>query len=558
MKRPSVKFDQEAVLDFLLRHGEKFVVAVAGLCAAWLVWGGISALNSKSVGSGQLPEAISRKAADALTHLDRVAEPPAELLPDHPPLFETIDPWRKPLVPWRSVAAVEVVDAPPVTPLDKPLFDELARRPKPEVFPLEDLRATSGIAVLAVKAGGQAAADPAGVGGGSGRIVPYVLVTGLIPARKQRDEYRRRFADVGFPDVKRDSPLWSDFEIDRALVVPGGQDSWQRIDLAAVAKSRAAEWAAAAAATVPAEYLLAAAEDSRSPQTTPVAFCGPLPERVDGGWKADDLHPWVVEQMQAKSGPGTNPQPGSEPQPATQQPPGEKGSPQGADYRLFRFIDTAVEPGKAYKYRVRLKVWNPNLGLPQQQLVDASLAKDQKLSAPDSGASAAVTVPEPLSLLVRTIRAAELKRMRLKPDVFEILVLAESRKTGNYALRSLRSAVGGIANVDNKLNKPPADVRCQGEDIETKWVLIDALGQQLDRVDAAPPKGAGKPISEPLEMLFMRPDGSFATVSAADSALRIAQYATTLADTDDGKREPKSGPQEPPPANPFAPTPRTP
>jgi hypothetical protein len=382
--------------------------------------------------------------------------------------------------------------------------------------------------------------------------VPYVLVTGLIPARKQRDEYRRRFADVGFPDVKRDSPLWSDFEIDRALVVPGGQESWERVDLAAVAKTRTAEWAAAAAATVPADYLLAATEDSRSPQTTPIAFCGPLPERVDGGWKTDDMHPWVIEQVQAKSKPEANPPPGGEPQ------PDGKGPPQGAEFRLFRFIDTAVEPGKSYKYRVRLKVWNPNLGLPEQQLVEAGLAKDPKLTAANSGPSPAVTVPEPLSLLVRMLRAGDIKKMRLKPDVFEILVLAESRKTGNYALRSLRSSVGGIANVDNKLNKPPADVRCQGEDIETKWLLVDALGQQLDRADAAATKGGNKQIGEPLEMLFMRPDGSFATVSAADSIRRIAQYATTLPEADDGKREPKSGPQEAAQPNPFAPNPRAP
>lgn len=577
MKRPSLRFNTEAVFEWLLRHAEKLVVACVAGCAAWLLWGAIDALRSKSVGAGQMPDVISRKAAEALAHLDRVAEPPAELLPEHQSLSAALDTWRPPLFPWRSSAVLELADAPAMTPLDKPLFDELAKRPKPEILPLENLRASAGIAVLAAKSGDSAAPGAeATAAAPAGRIVPYVVVTGLIPAGKQRDEYRRRFADVGFPDAKRDSPLWSDFEIDRAVVDPGGKEAWERIDLAA-ARNRAGEWEAEAPSVVPAEYLLSAAEDVRSRQTTPLPFCGPLPQRIDEGWKAEQMHPWVWERMRTKDQPPPAAAPGKpaggDADPAADGPgfgptaaaatpavapvrQAGDGKPQEPEFRLFRFLDTAVEQGKTYRYRVRLKVWNPNWKLPEQHLVDAAFATDQKLVAPVSDETTAVRVPESMSLLARTIRAADQKRMRMKPDMFEVLVLAESRRSGGYALRSLLSYVGGVANVDSKLNKPPADVRCRGEDIETKWVLVDVLGSQVDRADVAAAKGP-KQIGEQLDMLFLRPDGTFAVVSAAESEKSIGQYAATLSDADDGKRETRQTGQDAPPAdrgaNPFGP-----
>ena len=36
------------------------------------------------------------------------------------------------------------------------------------------------------------------------------------------------------------------------------------------------------------------------------------------------------------------------------------------DYCLFRFIDTSVEPGELYRYRVTLRAWNPNWNLPKK------------------------------------------------------------------------------------------------------------------------------------------------------------------------------------------------
>jgi hypothetical protein len=184
----------------------------------------------------------------------------------------------------------------------------------------------------------------------------------------------------------------------------------------------------------------------------------------------------------------------------------------GLDYRLFRFIDTTVEPGKTYRYRVRLSLWNPNRDLEPRYLADAALAKDVKLPSAPSNVSDPVTVPDTGALLVRTLRKAELKR--LKAGSVEVLVLDKSSETGNYALRSLVTEPGGLINIDKRLNKP-GDQRTRGEDTFTEAVLVDLRGRQDDRAEARGAKGSPPP--EPLDMLFLEPDGTFTVASAAES-----------------------------------------
>ena len=354
MKRPSIAFNQEAIVDFLLRHGEKFLVAVIGLAALGLAWGAFDAVRSKSASAQQRPEAILRQADEAARHIDRDKTPPAGEKWSGQPLATAIDPWRNP-----SVAA-----PPQLALLDRPLFEELAKRTQPDVFPIEDLRAVAGLAVLPSKApaaepaaaerprprprgrdgepaaGGQPG-DQAGGQPGTGavadkprgRIAPYAVVTGLIPVSKQVAEYSHRFESVGFKDAKRDSPLWADWTIERTVVGAEGE-RWEPIDLVDAGRRWQAEWSGLAGDKVPDAYLLSAAEDKRNPKTTP-PYCGPLPQLLRGSWGVSSLHPWVVEQVR--------------------QPP-DAGAAGGAEFKLFRFIDTSVEPGKSYRYQVQAVV----------------------------------------------------------------------------------------------------------------------------------------------------------------------------------------------------------
>jgi hypothetical protein len=47
--------------------------------------------------------------------------------------------------------------------------------------------------------------------------------------------------------------------------------------------------------------------------------------------------------------------------------------PKGVDYYLLRFFDFAVEPGKKYRYRVKLVLADPNFGIPANMLASAVL-----------------------------------------------------------------------------------------------------------------------------------------------------------------------------------------
>ncbi len=599
MKMPSLSLNADAVVDFLLRHGEKFVVTGLAIVAGWLAWTGFNAVRLETVPSNQRPAAIQSAAAQAESHIASAAEMPADLLPPHASLTATLD-------GWRNSRPEEVRD---LAILDKPLFENLARRSKPRALPLQDLRAVAGIAVLEVKP--QAAAGPTPAASGSsrrprggapqsadldsepeqreeqlgqpGRVVPYVMVTGLIPVAAQQEELNRTFADVSFRDLKLDTAVWTDFEVERATAVAGKESSWQKLDQASVLKLRIAQWAAADANRVPPTLQLAAEQDGRDRKVTPFSFCGPIPTRIDEPWGLEQFHPLVIDALrqaaQARQ---------QENQPVAGQPAGlpafvDRGDgptgfnpasqpaaepidgviePQSEPQRMFRFIDTAVEPGKSYRYRVTLKIANPNFGLDSQYIAEPALANDPQLSAPPSDATTAVGIPDPVMMLASRLDADDMRRLKLKPGMFELLVIAPSEKTGNYSLRSVVTEIGGVANVDESLNRP-GDVRFKGEKTTTNRVLLDVIGQQGDPEAAAPPRGGRQTRqqregpAEPLEMIFRKPDGSLEIASAADSEPRISRYRDTLYPPEAASSEgdPGFAPGGPPldgaPFNPF-------
>lgn len=216
------------------------------------------------------------------------------------------------------------------------------------------------------------------------------------------------------------------------------------------------------------------------------------------------------------------------------------------DYRLFRFVDTSVKPGQRYRYRVRLFVRNPNEDLDAEYLDDVSAAKAPLLSSTESNATDAVLVPDPTTVLVRLLKRTD---GGPKKPRFEILVLAADRASGNYAIRSLVTDVGGLANVDRKLLNKPGDLRARGEDVATDRIVVDMRGQQEERAEAKPgtKPASGRPPEpqEPPEVLLLRPDGTFEVATAADSALRVERYIGTLPAVEDrrsGSRPPAGQP----------------
>ena len=72
MKRPSISFDKDAIIGFLLAHGEKIGVAIVAALACSLVWAGVSAARSKTATREQQPAVIEEQAGRAAAHSQAV------------------------------------------------------------------------------------------------------------------------------------------------------------------------------------------------------------------------------------------------------------------------------------------------------------------------------------------------------------------------------------------------------------------------------------------------------------------------------------------------------
>jgi hypothetical protein len=624
MKAPKVAINKDALLTFVLRHGEKVIAALVGVVACAMIWGGVSALRTMRPSSEQEPQAIIADAATTAEHIEAVKIAPDDELTSEKGLADTVAPWLSP----------KISPMPPLAVFNKPLFGELARRSSPDILPIEDLRAVVGVAVMARKpkpVGDRPVPDrplnldannptkpgkpPRGGARGApvppqppqppnmgpvpvqldpnafqAKIVPYVIVTGLIPVAKQQEEYDRRFETASFRDPVLDTPSWNNYRLEKTEVLPGTAEKWTPVDMKTVARRYASDWAGLQPEPLLLPFLLPPELERRDPTQSPLPFCIPVPQLAESSWGFNAMHPWLVDYLEQDAvarkaqaeadrekaeantnvfggatgmspsggfGPPGMPGMPMSPDGASMMPgsmmPGADGQlAKGPEYRLFRFIDLAVVPGRTYRYRVKTVCWNPNLNVPSRHLVDAAIAKETTLESPESNATAPVVVPDGNRMLVQPMKKQDLKR--LKPGMVSTMILGEKPAANSFALRSLVMEVGGIANVDPAQNKR-GDPRSHGDAIVTDRVLLDVRGKLEDRAETR--TGKPTPPPEPLEMIFLRPDGTFEVATSADSQKDIDRYQSTLTSDDAGTAPggpiPPPGSGESPFGNPFAP-----
>ncbi|MFM8578871.1 MAG: hypothetical protein ACKOCN_08735, partial [Planctomycetaceae bacterium] len=209
----------------------------------------------------------------------------------------------------------------------------------------------------------------------------------------------------------------------------------------------------------------------------------------------------------------------------------------GEEYRLFRFLDTDVAPGKKYVYRARLAVRNPNMGVPARYLKESSLGTNPWIVSDHSEPSKPVMVPGAIKVLARALAkdgtVDSLKEMKIRNNMAELLVLAESQETGRLTLRSVIAEAGGVINVDENLNKKGGLIS-KGEAVKTGAILLDLRGSQVDRMsERAMTKTASKSTpQQPLEALVFEPDGKdgfvFRVVSLVESEHAVDVFRKTL------------------------------
>ena len=271
------------------------------------------------------------------------------------------------------------------------------------------------------------------------------------------------------------------------------------------------------------------------------------------------------------------------------------GVDEGAEYRLFRFIDESVDPGKAYRYRVKVELPNPNYGLDPRMLADPKAAVNELLSTV-SEPSAPVTLPTPYMTAARAslveskaaadsggdnaTAAAQAQKPagpKLGRTQVEVTFLGPTwqhmrgkRPDQGFDLFDL--AIQHVLPVEPggsvlwKRPKKPKDKDKQKQDSsaakgtdkpkprDPSWTLFnDAdVGRELvdfrgrQKTEAAADAGkkdtaATAVIREPIEMAFLRPDGSLEVVTAADSQWMLDAYQGDSAGAAGFQSEPGGG-----------------
>ena len=93
---------------------------------------------------------------------------------------------------------------------------------------------------------------------------------------------------------------------------------------------------------------------------------------------------------------------------------------QSSPYRLFRFFDFTVEPGKQYRYRVQLWWSNPNYGIPRQFLANADDSKETWVKTEWSLPTEPVAVPRDARVLAGEINARHLEKCKVGIAYFDM------------------------------------------------------------------------------------------------------------------------------------------
>ncbi len=625
MGLPKIKFTPEAIFGFVANHGEKILVAIVVLCSLPLALGGINALRLKTRSSKEDPAQIMRLVENANSLLNRPLPADQQTKLNKSLGSRSAEP-NASLETWNPTEISRLsVDS----GLNRPLLGDIQRRQVPVIFPLEQLVANAGVVAIANQddllmdgdpsfAGGfpemEMMEDPMGmqptVMSPPAKKMPYVLLTGLVPFRKQIDEYIALYSRASYQSPERDLPIWHDYAVERLEVRPDGGGEWKVIDITRLYEDWKDNWAGTATDSVPQQFILPSTQNLFDPADVPFGYWSPLPtlaarptlngvDTMSGGdpsmggpgygssWGLQSIHPWAKDEMKellaeqkqlaleqqesmglgGEMGYGMDSggefgggmtgtttgtfspfrdiemgmdEGGMEEQYDESMMMGYGGDGDGMmmldqDYCLFRFIDTSVEPGRLYRYRVTLRAWNPNWNLPKKFLESPEAADEQFVQSATSEPfpsldATPIHVPADNLLLARLLLRDEKKVYGLGVSDQELLVLDSNEDSGNFELHSIESKPGNIVGSkkgkrkikqfnNQRISVPPHNV-------DSDQTLLAVVGQQT--IDGKKRPGRGFVPPEPLEILITDSAGTLEVILADACEETVREYLPTL------------------------------
>jgi hypothetical protein len=247
-----------------------------------------------------------------------------------------------------------------------------------------------------------APADPASIAGHR-----YAVLVGRVPLAKQRINYQQTFADAADRREGDDAPDYRGAVVERAEVITG-------------APNEKLKWAPLSAQTRKSiqQSLAAGRRNDAVPPTAVNPFLTEdVPPRQGDDFLPDEIvHPSMIK-FDAPVAPvapaAVEPAAPDDAVPdAPEEPAGDKPAEPVADAAaavaapaaapadealLFRYFDFTVEPGKRYRYRVRLWLVNPNYKVDPSQLDENALQQtkptERFIKSPESEVTQSVYIP---------------------------------------------------------------------------------------------------------------------------------------------------------------------
>jgi hypothetical protein len=396
-------------------------------------------------------------------------------------------------------------------------------------------------------------------------------------------------------------PIWRDVEVERQEVTPDGEGEWQKLAIDEAIKLWGKSWTGLAQDPLPEEFKIGAQEFYR-PDPAPQEvnfFYSPLPTLAErptlsgaagptmtmGGptWGLSVLHPWAIQEMKTLLANSTEPgmqgpagfgfptaqdpqmggpndprstgpfadsqlsQPEDDPEAMLDDPSltgmGPDGTLNPLTYRVFRFIDVTVKPGKSYRYRLTSRLWNPNYRVSQKYLEDPKQAQVESLSSANPTVTEKpVRIPSTTRVLIRLVTKDEKKRGGLGSSE-ELLVLDQNEGvedkpgSGNYELHATEATIGQLITSKKESRRVEVGMNAQGRpikkkypahDVTTDFTLLGIAGEQELEEKEKKRVTRGFTPPPPLEALLVDSAGNLEHVTAVNSSQLVQDYLPSL------------------------------
>ncbi len=508
-----MKFDKDAIVGFTVQHAEKLVFAVAVVCCAIIVYGAVQQKPYKKT-----PKEMEEQADRAQKHV-KSTDPDAIAGSSAPPFFEIVSGMLNPMNEdaYRYKAAWH-----------EDIFPKLRLRTKPPLLTVEELRGSAGRAPF----GSAPARAAAGAQGQTVCGKRWIVITGLVPIKRQREAYDETFHNVREPNPQRDAPHYYYYWVERAEVNgPDSELAWTRLSRRRHKDMAIAEWGNEGHEVIEEKYL----DPNRrlpfplgpkvSEETDDIRIGGPHAKQggVKSVWATDESvahlpqiplpkpeEPAETPAAPDPTAPGDIPPEDSQtlpdgnelppdsratlkagrPAPVIRRPgmPATDVEEEEPEYWLFRFFDFKVEPGKSYRYRVQLVLENPNFDVPNRHLDPALVAEQERLIAKGkrvqyltgnySEPTGVIDVPRDYEVLLASVKAP--LRSWNDPSV-NMMVVKWVESCGKLAHHTQERVIrGNVLNYHMKW--PPEKVtRSTGRDDARDDNRDDARGRTRDR-----------------------------------------------------------------------------